>query len=59
MKKIIGILLERSTKTLPTKKKFIAEKPLSVYFQLMIHAICAVGKMGIAPERKLESKRAL
>jgi hypothetical protein len=60
VKKVIGILLERPTKTLPTndKKMFVAEKALSVYFQLIIHAICVVGKTGIAPERKVDSKRA-
>jgi hypothetical protein len=49
--KIIGIFLERSTKTLRTsdKKMFIAEKPLIVYFQLIIYAISAVGEMVIAP----------
>jgi hypothetical protein len=39
------------------KREYIAEKSLSMYFQLIIHVICAVGKMAIAPERKLDSKR--
>ena len=60
-KKIIENLLERSTETLRTndKKKnmFMSEKPLSMYFQLIIPANRAVGKMAVAAERKLDSKR--
>lgn len=33
---------------------FIAERPLSVYFQLIIPAIYAVVKIGIATEGKLD-----
>lgn len=40
-----------------TKKPCIAEKSLSMYFQLIVRVIYAVGKMVIAPERKLDSKR--